>query len=247
MKVSLKKINAIFQLKLQLLLGNMSVILTPVFAIGFVLIMKNLIPEVNVEEEGVTFLTGAFLLGFGLIFNIGIGGVSMSSHPIAEEKEKNTLRVLMTSSVNGVEYFIGSMLPTLIILMLVNVLLIPVSGIAFGDIQMPTYLLITAAASIISILIGYIIGIVSKNQTQAGLVGMPILLVLTSAPLFRIYNEMIADVLNYTYAGVLTNLSQGLFSGGYEWSLLDSSVLIGWFVVCLGLFVYVYKRNGLDR
>lgn len=245
MKLSFRKVNAVLQLRLKLILSNMSILLTPIFAIGFVIVMRNLMPDVDVGEQGVEFSTTEFLLSFGLIFNIAIGGITSSSAPIAEEKEKNTLRVLMTSSVNGLEYFLGSMIPTLLILITTNIILIPVSGVSFGEFPIATYLIITTLCSLISILIGYILGIYAKNQAQVSLISTPLLIVLTATPVVRIFNENLAVIVNYTYAGVLANLSESL-TNGYQWNFTDVSVLLGWFFVSLGIFFYAYKKNGLD-
>lgn len=223
----------------------MSVIFTPIFAIGFVIVMKNLMPQVDVGEQGVQFSTSGFLLSFGLIFNIAIAGITSSSAPIAEEKEKHTLRVLMTSSVNGLEYFLGSMIPTLLLLITTNILLIPASGVSFGEIPIATYLIITTLCSLISILIGYIVGIYAKNQAQASLLSTPFLIILTSTPVVRIYSENLAEIVNYTYAGVLANLSESV-TNGYQWNFTDVGVLLVWFFVSLGIFIYAYKKNGID-
>ena len=246
MRLSFRKINAILQLRLNLILSNMSTLLTPIFAIGFVIIMKKLMPDVNVGEKGAPFSTTDFLLSFGLIFNIAIAGITSSSAPIAEEKEKNTLRVLMTSSVNGFEYFLGSMIPSLLILIATNILLIPASGIAFTEIPIITYLIITTFCSLISILIGYILGIYTNNQAQASLVSTPLLIILTATPVVRIFNEKLAVLADYTYAGVLANLSESLLND-YQVNFFDISVLLGWFFVALGIFFYAYKKNGLDN
>ncbi|TDL31098.1 ABC transporter permease [Jeotgalibacillus sp. S-D1] len=247
MSLSLNKINAVLQLRLKLMLSNLSLLFTPIFAIGFVIIMGSLLPNLDGGEAGAPFSTSGFLLSFGLIFNIAIGGISMSSSPIAEEKEKHTLRVLMTSSVKGVEYFIGSMIPLLVILVATNILLIPASGVAFNDIPLPAYLVITTLASLISILIGYIIGTYAKNQAQASLISTPILITLTSIPVLKIFNENLAEILNYTYGGVIANLSDALAADrGYQWNVTDVSVLAAWFIATLGLFIYIYKKNGLD-
>lgn len=171
----------------------------------------------------------------------------MSSSPIAEEKEKHTLRVLMTSSVKGGEYFIGSMIPILVILVVTNILLIPASGVSFSDIPIPTYLVITTAASLISIIIGYIIGVYAKNQAQASIVSTPILILLTSTPVLKMFNEDLGNILNFTYGGVLANLADTLTPyAEYQWNVMDTSVLLIWLAASLGLFIYMYKKNGLD-
>ncbi|MDG5473171.1 ABC transporter permease [Jeotgalibacillus sp. ET6] len=248
MSLSYRKINAVLQLKLRLMLSNLSVLFPPIFSIVFVIAMGNLIPDVDAGDAGAPFSTSGFLLSFGLIFNIAIAGITMSSSPIAEEKEKHTLRVLMTSSVKGAEYFIGSMIPILFILVLTNLLLIPASGVSFADIPVPTYLAITTLCSLISILIGYIIGVYAKNQAQASLMSTPILLMLTSTPVLKAFDENLARFLDYSYGGVLSNLSDSLAAGnGYEWNLTDASVLFVWLAAALVIFIYIYKKNGLDN
>ena len=247
MNISLRKIKAIVGMKFQTLLSNTSVMLAPILALGFVFAIKKIMPDLDVNEEGISFSTNAFALSFGIIFNIAIAGISMSSSPLAEEKEKNTLRVLMTSSVNGLEYLIGTLLPPLFILILVNILMVPVSGSSFGDVQFGSYLLMTTVASLISLIIGYIIGILTKNQTQTSLYTMPITLLLTSVPAIKLFQEDLSAILDYTYTGVLTNFANSIYSEtGYQWNLTDISVLFGWFIISLVIFVYAYKKNGLD-
>jgi ABC-2 type transport system permease protein len=246
-RISIRKIKAIIGMKFQTLLSNTSVMLGPILALGFVFAIKNIMPDLDVNKEGISFSTNAFVLSFGIIFNIAIAGISMSSSPLAEEKEKNTLRVLMTSSVNSLEYLIGTLLPPLFILILVNILMIPVSGSSFEEVQFGSYLLMTTVASLISLLIGYIIGILTKNQTQTSLYTMPITLLLTSVPAVKLFKEDLSEILDYTYTGVLTNFANSIFSEtGYQWNLTDISVLFGWFIICLVIFVYAYKKNGLD-
>lgn len=248
MNLSLRKVNAIIGLKFQTLISNMSIILTPAFAIAFVVVMRYLMPEVDVDQAGMFFSTGAFLLSFGLIFNIAIAGISMSSSPLAEEKEKNTLRVLMTSSVNGVEYLVGSIIPPLIILTITNMLLIPVSGMAYSDVPLLSFFIMTTIASFISLLIGYVVGIFSQNQAQSALLSMPVSLIFTSVPLITFLQVEWSYLVDYIYTGVLTNFVSTLISEGqYQWSLFDAVVLLSWLVLATVVFVLAYKRNGLDR
>ena len=60
-----------------------------------------------VDGELPPILTG-IILSLGISMNICMGGFMMVGMAIAEEKEKHTLRVLMTSSVTGAQYFVGS-------------------------------------------------------------------------------------------------------------------------------------------
>ncbi|GAF23654.1 membrane spanning protein [Bacillus sp. JCM 19047] len=172
----------------------------------------------------------------------------MSSSPLAEEKEKNTLRVLMTSSVSGLDYLIGTIIPPLVILTITNLLLIPASGIAYADVPLLSYLVMTTVASFISLLIGYVVGIFSQNQTQSALISMPVTLLFTSVPVIRFLQNDLSYLVDYTYTGVLTNFASTLFAEGqYNWNLFDTSVLGAYLLLSAAIFVLAYKRNGLDR
>ena len=48
---------------------------------------------------------------WGMLMNVSMMGFYCTAASLAEEKEKNTLRTLMTSSVNGLEFFLGSLIP----------------------------------------------------------------------------------------------------------------------------------------
>lgn len=241
MRVSLKKVNAIIGLKFQMILKNQTIITVPIMSVGFVVLMDSLMP--NESEDG---FRSAFLLTFGLLFNVVMGGIMMSSYPIAEEKEKNTLRVLMTSSINSLEFFVGSTIPSLLILVLFNILLIPLSGNSFSQIPFLSYFAITTFTSLISLLLGFILGMLSKNQMQAGILGMPLMLLLTLSTTLRTFNDTLDTIVSYTYSGVLSNFIDEALSTGYLWNATDSLVFLGWFALAIGLFIYAYRSNGLD-
>jgi ABC-2 type transport system permease protein len=155
MNISLRKINAIFILKLQLFLGNLSLLMIPAMAIGYVVIFKNFFPANTVAFKSLT-------LNMGILLNIIMGGIMFGAYPIAEEKEHHTLGVLMTSSINATEYFIGNLLPALLILTITNIILVPLNGTSWNQVSIINYLIITVICSIISILIGFTLGLFPK-------------------------------------------------------------------------------------
>ncbi|WP_125588217.1 ABC transporter permease [Companilactobacillus jidongensis] len=238
MNLSLRKINAIFQLKLQSIITNVSIMVAPMLAVGFVLIMKISMPK--------EVMTGAFLLGFGVLFNAIMGGIMTGSYPLAEEKEKNTLRVLMTSSVNGAEFIIGSIIPSIIMIIIVNIILVPIAGVSMDKINWPIYLIYTTLSGFISILIGYIIGIYSKNQMQAGNLSMPILLIFTMTPMFQMINKTIQNIASYTYSGTIINFINNMLTIKYTVDFKDITVLMTWLILSIIVFIYAYSKHGLD-
>ncbi len=210
----------------------------PMLAVGFVLIMKISMPK--------EVMTGAFLLGFGVLFNAIMGGIMTGSYPLAEEKEKNTLRVLMTSSVNGAEFIIGSIIPSIIMIIIVNIILVPIAGVSMDKINWPIYLIYTTLSGFISILIGYIIGIYSKNQMQAGNLSMPILLIFTMTPMFQMINKTIQNIASYTYSGTIINFINNMLTIKYTVDFKDITVLMTWLILSIIVFIYAYSKHGLD-
>jgi len=90
MSLSMRKINAIFKLKMKSVFTNMSIMIAPLMAVGYVLVMKLVMPN--------NTWRGAYLLGFGILFNVIMGGIMMGSYPLAEEKE-NTQRQERTAGL----------------------------------------------------------------------------------------------------------------------------------------------------
>ncbi len=245
MSGTIKRIHAITGLKFQTIFSNLSMMSNPLIALVIVRVFREVM--VNLPQANGVFQLDAFLLGLGLIMNIVSGGLMISSTSIAEEKEKHTLRVLMTSSVKSKEYLVGSLIPTFIISMIVNVLLIPASGISFSAIHLPTFLLITMSGTLISIILGFVVGILTKDQTQSGVVCTPLLLVLTMLPQLRFFSTTLRDVSSYTYSGVIASYVDGLFSDkGYALNTRDVLTMAIWFVLCSVIFVMAYKKRGME-
>ena len=169
------------------------------------------------------------------------------SRPIFTAASPSTANAFKPKLINYAYVNTITLISTLRILVATNILLVPASGVSLGDIPILTYLVITTLATLISIVIGYIIGVFAKNQAQATLVSTPILVFFISTPVLKVFNETFAEILNYTYSGVLANLAETLSSSTeYKWNITDTSVLLAWLVLTLGIFMYVYKKNGLD-
>lgn len=245
MSNTVKRINAIMGLKFQTILSNLSMMSNPIIALMIVMVFRRVMT--NLPQANGVFRVDAFLLGLGLIMNIVSGGLMISSTSIAEEKEKHTLRVLMTSSVKSNEYLVGSLIPTFSIIMIVNLLLIPASGIAYSAIDLPVFLLITAAGTLISIILGFVVGILTKDQTQSGVICTPLLLVFTMLPQLRFFSSTIDKVSSYSYSGAIAGYVDGIFSKeGYSLNALDLVTMSVWFVLGIVIFLIAYRKRGME-
>ncbi|MCT3567044.1 hypothetical protein EFR94_06560 [Levilactobacillus brevis] len=124
--------------------------------------------------------------------------------------------------------------------------MIPIAGVTWSVIPWGSFLLISTICALVSMLLGYMTGILSKNQTQAGIVSMPLLLIFIMLPFFRVLNHTLEMLANLTYSGILTRLVDQTLGQGYHWDFQDIAVLLIWLVIGMGLFLYAYRRNGLD-
>ena len=114
----MNKIMAIAQVKTKAFMGKNCIIM-PLFALGFTLLMRILYGKMANGGSSAESMN-AYALSMGLVMNIGMCGIYCTSLLLAEDKEKKTLRVLMTSSVNGMEYFIGCILPVFAATVILN-------------------------------------------------------------------------------------------------------------------------------
>lgn len=172
----------------------------------------------------------------------------MASYPLAEEKEHHTLRVLMTSSITGPEFFIGSLLPPLVIMTITNLILLPLSGASWSRIHLGNFLLITIITSLTSLVLGYIIGLVTKNQSQAGVISILPMLILSLLPNLEQFNSSLKTISSYLYTSTLNHLITASYTAaGFSWTFREVLVQLGWLVISCGIFFYAYRRQGLDN
>lgn len=111
-----------------------------------------------------------------LLMAIMIGGVVIGFN-IIEEKESNTIKALNVTPMNRLEFiigksFIGTILPILQVFLILRIL-----GIRDYDVVM--VLAMTIVSSLLSIIIGFLIGVISSNQI-AGIANLKIIFTILS-------------------------------------------------------------------
>lgn len=155
---------------------------------------------------------------------------------IAEEKEKNTLRVLIMSNVTFNEYLIS----------IAGFILIAdlVTGIAFlflsgnDDANVMQFLLSLAAGSVISIILGVCIGLYARNTAAANGLGVPFGMVFAFMPMLSFFNKSIESVSHYTYGQQISYLLSGKSP-----SLPGIVILIANAAIFIALSAKLYQRS----
>lgn len=239
------KLTAVMKLKTRALFSK-NFIIMPIFAIGLTLALKFLYRFIaDGNDEMLTFMY-SMALGLGVTMNVSMTGMVCTSMSLAEEKEKHTLRALMTSSVNGLEFFLGSIIPVLAMIVAVNILLILVAGISISPAGWALWLGISLLCSIASAVLGMILGICAKNQVNASTLSTIPLLVFAMIPSFSAFHPTIKKISDLLFTGILMDTSKSLMTGTPTVEPIGLAVIAVEIALAVIAFLLIYRRNGYD-
>lgn len=243
----MNKILAITQVKTKAFTGK-NCIMIPLFSLAFTLIMRIVYGNAGGRGASSPEVMNAYALSMGLVMNISMSGIYGTSLLLAEEKEKKTLRVLMTSSVNGLEYFLGSILPVFFATVIINFLLMPVSGYMITGRNLLSFSAATILASLISCIIGMLMGIFAKNQVSASTITTPVLLLFMLVPMFSSFIEILSKISRLFFTGIIMDMVSAIASGkGTILSISSIIIMLVEIILAIALFVFFYRRNGFER
>ena len=183
-----------------------------------------------------------FFAGLFSAMYVGMAPLTSMAAIIAEEKEKNTLRVMLLSNVKPIAFLLGVGIYIWTICMAGAVLIGVGAGFAAGEFVQ--FMAVMAGGIAVSVMIGAVIGVASKNQMAATSVTVPVMLVFSFLPMLSMFNEAISKVSRFIYSGQLHNLMGKVGAIGFEWEWFG--VILGNFAVAAVLFWGTYRRKGLE-
>lgn len=192
---------------------------------------------VKMEKMPENFFTELFAVMY-----IGMAPLASAAAIVSEEKETGTLRAFCMSGVKPSEYLFGIGVYLWIACMLGSSMMV-LSGHYSGD-QIPRFLLIMAAGIIISLMIGACVGMASRSQMAANSLSVPVMMVFSFLPMLAMFNQTIEVLARYTYTQQIHALLSGIGYGIVKAEILW--VLGGNGIVVLLLFVFFYKKHGLE-
>lgn len=138
-----------------------------------------------------------FVLLFSTMY-VGMAPLTSIAAIISEEKETGTLGMLKMSNVRGWEYLTGIGIYVFALCM-AGSLVLACAG-AYRGWRMGAFLLSMGAGILISMLIGAVIGITSKNLMGGTALAVPVTMVFAFLPMFSMFNEKIREVAKYVYS-----------------------------------------------
>jgi len=234
--MSLRKISAIYSKNMKGVAKNPFIVIAPI-----AVLLLTFLQVMNLSED-VTNYEIAMLLNMLIGLNVLLTGITTMCVLIAEEKEKNTLNVLITSTVSGVDFLTAHVLTTATITIAVNVIvyfIVGIDGLAITD-----YLLVTSFGTIAAITLGATLGILAKNQAAASTMVSPFVMLLMLAPLFFPESFLVENVLYYAFTEQMNLAMIDLLDGGLNWmriAILGANIAV--FAVIFGVS---YRKRGLS-
>lgn len=229
----MRKAVAIFKKQLKDTLKNKTVLIQFVMFPLLTNIMQNAVKMDDMPKN-------YFVILFSTMY-IGMAPLTAMVEILSEEKEKNTLRVLLMSNVKAGEYLLGIGTYVFSLCMIGSVVL-GIAGNYTGQ-EMLKFLLVMAVGTITSMLVGGAIGIYSRDQMVATSVAVPVMLVFSFLPMLSMFNETIAKVSRFTYSQQIGDLLNQLDKFTIS---ADNAGVIGVNLgITLILFLTAYKKCGL--
>lgn len=196
------------------------------------LIMEN---AIHMEEMPEHFFTKLFSIMY-----IGMAPLTSVASIISEEKEKNTLRVLLMANMKPLQYLMGIGVYVWSICMMGAVVM--ATGLPKQDILM--YLFIMAIGFMISIFVGACIGIFATNQMSATSLVMPVMMVLSFLPMLAMFNEKIEKMARFFFTQQLKLCLNDMSIMGH--SNETYIVLLVNVIIALLVFGLAFKKKGLE-
>lgn len=186
----MRKISAVFKKQILDTLKNKTVLIQ--------FIMMPLIATIMEKSVKIPDMpSNYFVILFASMF-IGMAPMTSTASIISEEKENNTLRVLMMSNVKAWEYLLGVGLYILICCS-VGAIVFATVGQYKGK-EFVCFIGIMMLGIIISELIGAAIGMWSKNQMSATAITVPVMMLFSFLPMLSVFNEKIAAISQFTFS-----------------------------------------------
>lgn len=239
MNLSLKNVWLMFKLRAILIVKNSTIAMFPLLAIGYVVIFKGIVSA----NQGPAMI---WILSMAILFNTVMSGLMFSTIPLATEKENKTLSVLLNSQVTSREYMLGTMLLSVLTIVITDILAVLVSGISWQQLPFGGFLFLSIVTTIISSLIGDFVAIVVPSQTLASFITLPLMFIFAIIPMFKSFSTLAARISDATYSGIMMNfMIKSVATGKNGWSLSDMMLMIVWLIGTLLFLLIAYRKKGL--
>lgn len=225
---------AIFKKQLKDTVKNKAVLIQFIMFPIMTLIMNNAIQLNGLPENFFVLLFASMYIGMAPLVSI--------ASIIAEEKEQNTLRVLLMSNVRPAAYLIGVGSYVWLFCLLGSAVIC--SAGSYTPKERVFFLLIMSVGILASLLLGAAIGIFSKTQMMATSLTVPVMIFFSFLPMLALFNETVAKFAKYTYSEqIRLTLSE---ISDLRFSIVNVCILAANMLLFAGLFFAACKKSTFD-
>lgn len=192
--------------------------------------------KMDIPSEEIRMMTRLYIPMY-----VAMCGLMGTGSTMAEEKEKNTLRVLMMSNVKPAEYMASICLFVLTIESFGAAYFIYLGG--FHGIEILRAIIVILLGSLCTMVLGSTIGLIAKSQMNANSYLTPVMMVVGILPALAGLNRDLYPIAKSIYS---TQMSESMTNIAKPLSLETIIIMIANMAICVAIFVRVYKKNRLD-
>jgi ABC-2 type transport system permease protein len=235
--INLRRVWAIFIKQWKDTIKNKAVFIQFVIFPIIAMILTETIAKGNSEIPRTYFVVLFATMYAGMVPNVIMASI------ITEEKEQNTLRVLIMSNVKPLEYLLGVGSYTFLICSLGAVFFGLMGGYKGGE-------LVAFAGTVIigilaSLILGSTIGILMKNQMSANSVVLPIAMVTAFLPMIAMFNKTFAKFSRFLYTQQINYLVNDLSKSNFT---MERFLIIGVNIIAfLAIFLFAYRKGTFSE
>lgn len=230
----MNNIRAIFKKQIKDTFKNKTVFIQFVMFPILTLIMNH---AISIEGMPKNFFVNLFATMY-----IGMAPLTSIAAIIAEEKEKNTLRILRMSNVKSYEYLLGIGSYLWFICML-GAGAICIAG-KYTPQERFTFMIVMAFGIFLSLLAGAAIGSFSDTQMMATSITVPVMLVLSFMPMLSMFNTTIAKAAKFIYSEQIRMMLSQIDS--LQPGISNICIMLANIALFAVLFTVAYKKCGLE-
>ena len=229
----MNNIVAIFKKQLKDTLKNKTVLVQFVLFPIMTLIMNNAIKMQDMPEN--------FFVNLFATMYIGMAPLTSIASIISEEKEKNTLRVLIMSNVKPYEYLLGIGSYVWFACMLGGIVICAAGG--YNLRTSIVFMGIMAVGILTSLLIGAIIGIWSKTQMMATSIAVPVMMVFAFIPMLSLFNSTVEKIAKVIYSEQISRMLSQI--NGLQLNVVNIGVIVMNVFIAAVIFIIIFKKCKL--
>ena len=243
MKLRMHTLAVLIKKDFRLMFTNKNMLIMILLPIGFAVLYQTIFGDV--KEAG---MPRNFVLTLCELLNLSAIPLTGLAMMVAEEKEKNTLRVLMLSDVSALEYIFSKIISVLVLMELITIVIFFITATQLS--YLPMFLLVTTVTSISMLLFGAVVGLLSKDQMSTSTLSTPLMILFLIPPMCQNMNEVIdkiASIVPTTKMMAIINDAMNGMSILSQEHLLDFGIILAWILLGVVTFAMMYRKKGFDN